>query len=119
MKKPINKILMLCLVLALLLAAFPVSAFAAETAGHTHDYEVTTSTRYSYVDDNTHVLQEVHTHTCDCGAQYMEHHNLEVGAHIAKGSGTFAYSFETISGDVIDYYRYTCKLCSGSYVQAR
>lgn len=118
MKKSLKMVMSLCLAVALLLTAFPLSAFAAETDEHVHDYEVTTHFEYSYYDNTTHQVKEIHTHTCDCGAVYREHHS-SYAAHIATGTGTFAYSIWVSEGVTIDYYSYTCKICGGSFTKAK
>lgn len=119
MRKSIRKIASLFMAMAMILSVLAMPAFAEERAVHTHSYDtvVDEEVRCTYYDNETHRIDVTSTRSCSCGETFP-YTSTSYDSHMASGSGTFAYSITDDDGDTINYYRYSCKVCSGRFVSA-
>lgn len=117
MSKKLFRMISLTLAVVMLLCSMAVMAFAAEDSlaeaqAHVHDYTVTTSEYYVYHSTYSHFKRETHTHTCACGASFMEHHDGNLSNHTLLGGGTYAGTQYDSYGVAYEIYRGTCKQCN-------
>ena len=116
MKNSIRKIASLCLAMMMVLSIMAVPAFATETEDHIHNYDVSTSFEYAYLDSETHSVTEIHCHKCKyCDNMFYETHEKSPASHVA-GASAGSYQFtDPITGATVTYYRYRCKICKGIF----
>lgn len=111
--KKISFVFALVLILSMVL---PMAVFAA---GHIHNYIVTeTSFRSEWYNNENHAKVETHKHECACGAVFYESHIVSYSPHSPlPGSGVNMGSYIGPDGSTVTVYKYTCKICQGSYTK--
>lgn len=123
MRNSIRKIASLCLAMAMILSVLAMPASAEEKSNHTHIYQTGVSYEYVCQDDSTHAYMKVTTYTCTysgCTEEYQTYTVISTGSHSASGGGTLEYTFtDPETGATVYYYRYTCRVCGGSYIVER
>ena len=114
-----NNIKKISFVFALVLVLSMVLPMAAFAAGHIHNYIVTeTSFRREWYNNENHAKVETHKHECACGAVFYESHIVSYSPHSPlPGSAVNMGSYIGPDGSTVTVYKYTCKICQGSYTK--